>query len=64
MTELNGVMSRLSKSFHKYVDAWIDLKAAQKKMKLGEMDSGEFFDIDWHFDETQREFLKHLYKIK
>ena len=56
MTELNGVMSRLSKSFHKYVDAWIDLKAAQKKMKLGEMDSGEFFDIDWHFDETQREF--------
>jgi hypothetical protein len=62
--ELNGVMSRLAKAFNKFIDAWQDLKTARKKMKSGEMCSGEFFDIDWHFDESQREFFKQLDKIK
>jgi len=53
-------MDRLSELFDKYINAWEDLKKAQKKMKEGEMCSGEFFDIDWHFDEVQREFLKEL----
>jgi hypothetical protein len=57
-------MSRLTKAFNKFIDAWQDLKTARKKMKSGEMCSGEFFDIDWHFDEAQREFFKQLDKIK
>jgi len=57
-------MTRLGTAFNKYVSAWVELKAARVKMKMGEMDSGEFFDIDWHFDETRRVFLKHLHKIK
>tara|TARA_R100000734_G_C3312504_1_gene103545 strand:- start:63 stop:230 length:168 start_codon:yes stop_codon:yes gene_type:complete len=55
-------MDRISKIFNEYVNAWEDLKKAEKKMKEGEMCSGEFFDIDWHFYEAQKNFMKELQK--
>jgi len=60
VTEKNGAMNKLSKAFNNFIDAWENLKKAQEKMKLGEMCSGEFFDIDWHFDEMHRRFIKEL----
>mgnify|MGYP001303158103 CR=1 FL=1 len=55
-------MDRISKLFNEYISAWEDLKKAEKKMKDGEMCSGEFFDIDWHFYEAQKNFMKELQK--
>ena len=62
MTEKNGAMSKFTKIFNEFIDAWEDLKKAQKKVKVGEMSSEEFFDIDWHFDEVHRKFIKELQK--
>jgi len=62
VTEKNGAMSKFTKIFNEFIDAWEDLKKAQKKMKIGEMSSEEFFDIDWHFDEVHRKFIKELQK--
>jgi len=55
-------MNKISKTFNDFIDAWEDLKKAQEKMKLGEMCSAEFFDIDYHFDEIHRKFIKELQK--
>ena len=60
--ELNGEMNKLTKLFNDFIKAWEELKEAQKKMKTGEMCSEEFFDIDYHFDEIHREFIKELQK--
>jgi hypothetical protein len=62
VTEKNGAMSKFTKIFNEFIDAWEDLKKAQKKVKVGEMSSEEFFDIDWHFDEVHRKFIKELQK--
>ena len=53
-------MDRISKIFNEYINAWEDLKKAEKKMKAGEMCSEEFFDIDWHFYESSKNFTEEL----
>jgi len=55
-------MSKIGEIFNEFIDAWEDLKKAQLKMKIGEMSSEEFFDIDWHFDEVHRKFINELKK--
>jgi len=58
----NGAMNKLSEMFNEFITAWEALKKAQTKFKMGEMCSDEFFDIDYHFDEIHRKFIKELQK--
>ena len=49
-------MSRLSKSFNKFIDAWIQLKTAKEEFKSGNISNGELFDIEFNAFELEEKF--------
>tara|TARA_R110001592_G_scaffold159830_2_gene391519 strand:- start:818 stop:991 length:174 start_codon:yes stop_codon:yes gene_type:complete len=57
-------MSRLSKSFNKFIDAWIQLKTAKEEFKSGNISNGELFDIEFNAFELEEKFIEQIKKIK